>query len=206
MPERIDGSTPIVGRSLSRRHFGSALLATPLAAEVIALGGLLALSPTPACGEDHAPTPSQTEGPFFTPKSPERADFVEEGMKGDPLWVEGRVFSTEGAPVPKALLDFWHADADGNYDNEGFRCRGHLFADEEGRFRLKTIRPGMYPGRTPHVHVKVQAPHGKILTTQLYFPNEPRNETDRIFNPKLLMRMKEEDLVLKGEFDFVLVM
>ncbi len=56
---------------------------------------------------------------------------------------------------------------------------------------LHTIVPGLYPGRTRHIHVKVQASNDPILTTQLYFPNEPRNDEDRIFNDKLIMSIRE---------------
>ena len=69
--------------------------------------------------------------------------------------------------VARALLDVWHADDRGGYDTAGFRLRGHQFTDGSGRFELETIVPGLYPGRTRHIHVKVQAPNGPILTTQL---------------------------------------
>ena len=61
-------------------------------------------------------------------------------------------------PVERALVDLWHADDGGAYDNRGFRYRGHVFTDEQGRYRFRTILPGLYPGRTRHYHVKVQAP------------------------------------------------
>ncbi len=79
------------------------------------------------------------------------------------------MFAESCVPVAGALLDFWHADADGEYDLDGFRLRGHQFTDGEGHFSLETVMPGLYPGRTRHIHVKVQAPGGPILTTQLYF-------------------------------------
>jgi len=60
--------------------------------------------------------------------------------------------------VGGALLDFWQADAAGDYDNTGFRLRGHQFSGADGRFRLATVVPGLYPGRTRHIHVKVQRP------------------------------------------------
>ena len=99
---------------------------------------------------------------------------VEPGMPGRRLALEGFVVTRSCRPVFGALLDFWHADAIGEYDNKGFRLRGHQFADALGRYRLSTILPGLYPGRTRHVHVKVRMPSGRLLTTQLYFPGEPR--------------------------------
>jgi protocatechuate 3,4-dioxygenase beta subunit len=73
----------------------------------------------------------------------------------------------------------------------GFRLRGHQFTDGAGRYRLDTIVPGVYPGRTRHIHVRVQAPNGPLLTTQLYFPGETENRRDGIFNPKLLMAVND---------------
>jgi protocatechuate 3,4-dioxygenase beta subunit len=103
-------------------------------------------------------------------------------------------------PVAHALLDFWHADEHGEYDNAGFGFRGHQFTDAEGRYRLETILPGSYPGRTRHIHVKLQAPGGPILTTQLYFPGEARNSRDGLFRPELLVKPEKQGLVT---FDFV---
>ena len=128
---------------------------------------------------------AQTEGPFYTPETPERTSLREDGIDGTPLRVTGYVHSTGCHPVPGALLDFWHCDDAGVYDNEGYRLRGHQFADDEGEFTLETILPGLYTGRTRHIHVKVQAPNGPVLTTQLYFPDEPDNERDGIFDPAL---------------------
>ena len=70
--------------------------------------------------------------------------------------------------------------------------------------RLDTIVPGLYPGRTRHIHVKVQAPRGKVLTTQLYFPSEPSNESDGLFDEALLVSVREAKGSKNGAFDFVL--
>lgn len=64
--------------------------------------------------------------------------------------------------------------------------------------------PGLYPGRTRHIHVKVQRPRGEILTTQLYFPGEARNRTDGIFDDALLMRVRGGRPPSQGRFSFVL--
>jgi protocatechuate 3,4-dioxygenase beta subunit len=146
------------------------------------------------CG---AITPRQTEGPFFTPQSPQRHALAEGRAT---LLVTGRVLSRDCKPMANALLDFWHADEKGDYDNQGFRYRGHQFTDAEGRYRLETIVPAEYPGRARHIHVKVQPPGGRVLTTQLYFPNQERNEADGLFRPELVMQMKTRSV---GTFDFV---
>ena len=147
-------------------------------------------------------TPRQTEGPFFKPQSPERISLVE--GKAGTLLVSGRVLGADCKPVGHALLDFWHADEKGTYDNQGFHYRGHQFTDADGRYRLETIVPAEYPGRARHIHVKVQRPGGRILTTQLYFPHEPANRRDGLFRRELLMRVADAGDGLTGRFDFVL--
>ena len=162
------------------------------------------LDPTPPCADGDEVTPSETAGPFFTPNSPERRSFLEKGVPGAPIVLAGRVYSTGCLPLAGALLDFWHADGSGEYDNEGYRCRGHQFTDAAGRFRLETVVPGLYPGRTRHFHVRVQAPGKPVLTTQLYFPAEPRNRSDSLFKSALLMKVREGATRKLAAFDFVL--
>ena len=164
--------------------------------------GTTTLAPTPACDDGDDPTPEQTEGPFFTPDSPERTSLREEGIDGTPFLLTGTVLATDCTPISGALLDFWHADDAGEYDNEGFRLRGHQFTDASGAYRLETIVPGLYTGRTRHIHVKVQRSGRSILTTQLYFPGESGNESDGIFDPALLMSIPKAD---EARFDFVLL-
>lgn len=161
------------------------------------------LAPTPSCDDgDESPTVEQTEGPYFTPDSPEKNDFRSDVDAGTAMVLTGAVLSTGCQPVPRALLDLWHADAGGAYDNTGYRLRGHLFTDSVGKFRVSTIVPGLYPGRTRHFHVKVQAPAGPVLTTQLYFPDEPANSADVIYRPELEMDVRRDEEV-EGSFIFV---
>jgi protocatechuate 3,4-dioxygenase beta subunit len=120
------------------------------------------------------------------------------------MTLKGRVLDTKGRPVAKALLDFWHCDAEGEYDNDTYKHRGHLFTDAEGRYELETIFPGEYPGRTRHIHVKSQAPNGPILTTQLYFPNEANNKKDRFFKEALVIKLESAKAGKAAAFDFVL--
>jgi len=162
------------------------------------------LPPTPACGDDDDVTPRQTEGPFYKRRSPERTSLREPTVFRTNLMLSGVVRSRRCQPVSHALLDFWQADDGGNYDNEGYRLRGHQFTDESGRYHLETIVPGLYPGRTRHIHVKVQAPNQRVLTTQLYFPGEPQNTRDRIFNPALVMVLNDAANGKVAVFNFVL--
>jgi protocatechuate 3,4-dioxygenase beta subunit len=196
----------------SRRRFlrAVAVAAAPLAfvARVQTLLGrdsdTVELDPTPAVGEQLELTPQETAGPFFRPDSPLKADFREPGLTGIPSRVSGFVLDPRGKPISGALLDFWHADAEGGYDLQSFRCRGHQFSDAGGRYALETIIPGLYPGRTRHYHVRLQAAHGPILCTQLYFPGEARNASDSLFRPDLLLKIREADSLHLGTFNFVL--
>ena len=175
-------------QGMNRRRLLAAGLALPLARLAYA---------QPTCGALTAP---ETEGPFFKPNSPKRVSLVEAGSRGTRLVVRGRVLSLRCAPVAGALLDFWHADDDGDYDDQGFRYRGHQFADAEGRWQLETIVPAEYPGRTRHLHVKVQAPGRPILTTQLYFPGDPGNGRDGLYRDELALRAAARG---EASFDFV---
>jgi protocatechuate 3,4-dioxygenase beta subunit len=164
------------------------------------------LPPTPACDDGDAPTVRQTEGPFYKPRSPERADLREPGLKGQPIELAGFVLTRNCRPVERALIDLWQADHEGAYDNAGFRLRGHQYTDAQGRYRFLTIVPASYEGRTRHFHLKVQPAGGRLLTTQLYFPGEAHNRTDPLFRRELLMKVAKAGGSLAGRFDFVLDM
>jgi len=162
------------------------------------------LPATAQCSDGDDLTPAQTEGPYFTPNSPERTNLLEDGMPGERIALAGFVLDRRCQPVDRALLDLWHCDSTGEYDNQGYRLRGHQFSDAQGRFVFETIVPGLYPGRTRHYHVKVQAPGQKILTTQLYFPGEPGNKDDRIFDSALLLDIPLGRGPNLARYDFVL--
>jgi protocatechuate 3,4-dioxygenase beta subunit len=188
---------------------------TVLTTSALAAGGFLTLdaalaqaplNPTPECHDGDAATLRQTEGPFFKPSSPERADLIETGMAGQPIELVGFVLTRACRPVPGALVELWQADDKGEYDNSGFRLRGHQRADAEGRYRFRSIVPGAYETRTRHFHVKVAPPAGRLLTTQLYFPGETKNAKDSLFRRELLMRTAKNEGWLAGRFDFVLDM
>ena len=128
--------------------------------------------PSPVC--NGVLTPENMEGPYYTPDTPEKNSLIEEGMQGDTLTLIGYVLDVNCQPIPNAWLDFWQADANGEYDNVGYTLRGHQFTDELGRYYLETVVPGLYSSRPiQHIHMKVQAPGGSVLTSQLYFPQQP---------------------------------
>jgi protocatechuate 3,4-dioxygenase beta subunit len=81
--------------------------------------------------------------------------------------------------------------------------RGYQLTDLSGRYRLSTVVPGEYPGRTRHIHVKVTPPGGSELTTQLYLPGVARNRSDSIFDSRNLVRLNRAHRVWRARFDFV---
>ena len=164
------------------------------------------MDPSLACsgGKTTASTTMElTEGPYYTPGSPERATLYEEGMAGIKLVITGYVFDTNCQPVANAWLDFWQANANGEYDNSGYTLRGHQFTDANGFYTLTTVVPGIYPGRTEHIHLKVQAPNGQIITSQLFFPGVAQNDSDGIFDESLLLPIQETSAELQAQFNFV---
>ncbi|MFZ5731792.1 MAG: dioxygenase [Pseudomonadota bacterium] len=164
------------------------------------------LTPTPSCDDGDDPTPPQTAGPFFKPRSPQRASLIEPGMAGTRLTLSGTVMTRSCRPVPRVLIDLWQANAKGVYDNTGYRLRGHQFTDADGRFRFETVVPGSYDGRTRHLHLRAQAPNRRILTTQLYFPDEALNARDGLFNPALVMQTREAGGRVEATYNIVLAM
>jgi len=170
---------------IERRAFLAAALALPLAARG-----------QPKCG---APTPRDIEGPFYKAGAPARASLMEPASKAELLALSGVVRSTDCQPLAGVTLDFWHADASGAYDLRGFRYRGIVASDAEGRYRLETNLPPPYSGRPRHIHVKLQRPGGKVLTTQLYFPGESRDA-----DQALVVKIERRDGVQAARFDFVL--
>jgi protocatechuate 3,4-dioxygenase beta subunit len=135
-------------------------------------------------------TPEQIEGPFYLDQARIRED-ISEGKPGVPLRLVLHVLdaSASCAPIPRAAVDVWQCDALGIYsgyegaaieprhvepvDDKTF-LRGTQVTDRTGGVRFRTIYPGWYLGRTPHVHLKVRV-GAKVATTQLYFPDEITN-------------------------------
>jgi protocatechuate 3,4-dioxygenase beta subunit len=180
---------------LSRRR----LLRLALAA------GVASIALTPEIADaDEPTTPPSIEGPYFKPRSPRRGNLRETGVVGTPLVVTGRVLSPKGVPLASAVVDVWHADGNGVYDLRGHRLRGHQLTDERGRYRLETVVPGYYPGRTRHLHVKVQPAGAPVLTTQLFLRGDPWNRRDGLYRDALAFVVADTRTGEKaGTFDFV---
>ena len=189
-----------------RTALGSFLSATtlPLVGPQAFAQASATLELTPACGQQAQPTISQTEGPYFTPDSPLKRDLSADRPNGEKMGLAGLVLDQNCRPVAKALVQVWQADETGAYDNKGFTLRGHQYSDDRGRWWFTTIVPAAYPGRTRHIHVKVQRPGGRVLTTQLYYPDEPLNRRDGLFDRRLLMRISNASDGKFARFDFVI--
>jgi protocatechuate 3,4-dioxygenase beta subunit len=195
------GGRPTAPALVGRRAALMSLAFLPLLRlPALAQGAVLEL--TPECRGDAAPTVAQTEGPYFRPGAPLRRDLAQDAPSGQRLQLGGLVLDTACRPVDRALVELWHADDAGRYDGRGFRMRGHQFTDARGAWSFTTIVPAPYRSRTRHYHVKVQRPNGPVLTTQLYFPDEPGNRRDRGFDQRLVMRLTEAG-GLVARYDFV---
>lgn len=144
-------------------------------------------APTPACGSH---TRAQTAGPFYAPDSPLKADFRADDPAGSPLVLRASVLDTQCRPIEGAVVDLWHANSKGRYDNDGYRLRGHQRADANGEVQFQTVLPASYGWRARHFHARLFRPGGgRLLTTQLYFPDEPGNADDGLFDSRLLLQL-----------------
>ncbi|MBO85802.1 MAG: hypothetical protein CL927_10610 [Deltaproteobacteria bacterium] len=136
---------------------------------------------------------SDQEGPFYTADAPNRADLIEADMPGVPIVIRGQIIDAVDCATPRAgaVLDVWHADEAGEYDNVGFELRGQVTCDAEGRFELRTIRPGRYPARpVEHIHFKIWASAGaevELITSQIYFEGDPSHDPSVHFGPVIAL-------------------
>ncbi|MGV6827438.1 MAG: dioxygenase family protein [bacterium] len=168
------------------------------------LGGAAALLSKPALSAH--PTPPEAEGPFYPVMAQKDRDFDlthvdgQSGVaQGQAVWIEGRVIDTDGNPVEDATVDLWQANAAGKYrhphDNStapldpNFQGWAIVQSGKNGSFKVKTIIPGAYPvsnswTRPPHIHFKISRRGYEELTTQMYFPDQPLNDVDRLLQRK----------------------
>lgn len=145
-----------------------------------------------------AATPGQTEGPFYPTAFPTDSDNDLVQVRGQAahamgtvLHLQGRVLDASGKPLDGALVEIWQCDAQGIYDHPGqpgrerrdsaFQGYGKMLADAESTYRFRTLKPVAYPGRTPHIHLKVATADGRRLTTQFYLAGDPQNERDFVY-------------------------
>jgi protocatechuate 3,4-dioxygenase beta subunit len=151
-----------------------------------------------AYAEELARTPSLTEGPFYPPKLPLDTDndllVINDGITpavGEVTHLSGRVLSTSGEPMRNVVVEIWQCDgkgvylaqaeeeADRRYSN--FQGFGRFMTSSTGEYYFRTIKPVPYPGRTPHIHVKIKKGGQELLTTQFFINGHPQNRNDGIF-------------------------
>ncbi len=143
-------------------------------------------------------TPWQGEGPFYPDKIPEDTDhdLVKNGhgsveADGKILILNGKLVNLNSNPVKGVYVEIWQTDKNGIYLNSGsfardimdknFQGYGRTKTDLNGLFSFRTIVPTEYPGRTPHIHMKLWREGKNILTTQLYIHDHPLNKKDFLF-------------------------
>ena len=165
---------------------------------------------TPTCVE---PTESNPLGPYYKSGAPYRNSVVQANSEGIPLRVLGYVRSVgeSGAvckPIAGAVLDFWQADENGEYDTVGYRMRARLTSSDQGIYYFDTVVPGRYLDgdeyRPSHIHVKVSAKGVDTLVTQLYFPNDPYNSIDPMYDRRLVVTPVQSISRKTVRFDFIL--
>ncbi len=151
-------------------------------------------------------TPGAAEGPFYPAPDMRRADIDNDLVKiagrveeagGEIVHVKGQLMTGDGAPLAGRRVEIWQCDVNGKYlhpgddrtvpSDEAFQGFGHDITDDSGRYRFRTIRPTPYPGRTPHIHVKVLDGERELLTTQFYIDGHPDNARDSLYR-----RMSED--------------
>jgi hypothetical protein len=137
--------------------------------------------------KDPIVTPAVPDAPFFRPGSPQRTVIAEPGAPGTKLVLSGMVSGVTCGFIKGAKLDFWQADAKGAYDLAGFRLRGHQLTNADGRYRLETVVPGPAGGRPRALNVRIDVEGKTLLTTQLFFPDEPQTRRDTGFRADLTM-------------------
>jgi protocatechuate 3,4-dioxygenase beta subunit len=160
-----------------------------------------ALLPLAPIANALAPTPSAMEGPFY-PTSSMRFDDVDNDLVkiegavsaagGEVIQLNGKLVDSDGDAVSNAIVEIWQCDATGRYlhtadrraepRDAGFQGFGRARTAVDGRFTFRTIKPVPYPGRTPHIHVKVVDQGFELLTSQLYLDGHPGNSRDFLFN------------------------
>jgi hydroxyquinol 1,2-dioxygenase len=180
--------------------------------ELILLSDVLGLSMM-VVALNHKAAPGATEatvlGPFFAHGAKEYgygAD-LREGttMKGEDVWVTGRVLSVDGKPIPGAVLDIWQAKADGIYDlqtGNQFELRGRVKANDQGEYAFASYKPKFYSipmdgpvgelvratgnhhMRPAHMHAIVSAPGYEPVITHVFVDGDPYLDNDAVFAVK----------------------
>ena len=147
-------------------------------------------------------TQRDQEGPFYKKGSPARNVIEKEGT---PLVIQGKILKASdcSTPISNATLDIWHCDSHGNYDNEGFKCRGTVKSDNSGNYIFTTIFPPPYGSRPRHIHFKIRAEGYAELTSQIYFKGDPNlgNDFARNAESARVIELNKENETMIGQFN-----
>ncbi len=141
-------------------------------------------------------TPALTIGPYYPDRLPLDQDndllLINDAITpsvGDIMWVSGRVLDSSGSPVRGAVVEIWQADNNGAYIHSAspianrdanFQGYGKFETASDGRYLFRTVKPGIYPGRTRHIHYQIKTPGRGNLITQLAFQGEALNANDGV--------------------------
>lgn len=163
------------------------------------------------------PTEDNIEGPYYRGGAPWKTHLVPKGEGGVPLEISGVVYAADcKTPLANCLVDVWHADAKGSYDNDGVddppkqttKYRGRMRTNAKGEYRYTTVVPGRYLNgptyRPSHIHYKVEAKGHEPLTTQLYFAGDPYIKGDAFVRASLVISLYSHGKGKKGVFNIVL--
>ena len=138
-------------------------------------------------------TPKQTDGPFYPDNLPLDTDndliIINDKITpavGQITHIAGKILDANGSPIKNAVVEIWQCDHDGVYRHShssgpvpmAFQGFGKVQVGADGRYRFRTIKPAPYPGRPPHIHVKVKLGSKELLTTQMYIAGEQANADD----------------------------
>ena len=125
------------------------------------------------------------EGPFYTDNPPDIVNnqLADANEPGTRMIISGVVRTLDCSQViPNTVVDVWHANDPGEYDNQGFNLRGKMLSNAQGFYMFETIYPGKYQNgavfRPSHIHFKITPPGYPTLTTQLYFEGDPDLDSD----------------------------
>ncbi len=160
--------------------------------------GAAAFTTRGAFAEELTRTPEQTEGPFYPDRLPLDTDndllIINDTITpavGEVTHLGGRILDAGGNPVRNALVEIWQVDGHGAYLHTGssnrdrrdthFQGYGRSLTGSSGEYYFRTVKPVAYPGRTPHIHVKIGKAGKDLLTTQCYVKGQPGNARDGVY-------------------------
>jgi protocatechuate 3,4-dioxygenase beta subunit len=153
-------------------------------------------------------TDGDIKGPFYESDAPVGNDLDIHDEKGVRLMVTGLVLDVDCNPIRNAVIELWHADTAGDYDDTAtMKYRGQFATDDKGAYWFRSIVPGRYLNgaefRPAHLHIKIWVDGIELLTTQLYFSGDPYNKNDDWYDVKREMAMTKTTDEWTSTFDFV---